>query len=62
MKSYPRGTDSAKVIRVVETKSAKGNGSENDPSRIITQYWDFKGNLLAENDPYVTGSVKQEDV
>ena len=46
----PRGTDSAQVIRVIETKSLRGIGTEEDPARIVTQYWDFKGNQLAEAD------------
>lgn len=46
----PRGTDSARVIRVIETKSLRGIGAPNDLSRIVIQYWDFDGNLLAEKD------------
>ncbi len=45
-----RGTDSAKVIQVIETKSLKGIGTKEDPARIVTQYWDFNGKLLAESD------------
>jgi hypothetical protein len=45
------GTDKAKVIKVIQTESLKGNGTEKDPARCITQYWDFKGRLLAYNDP-----------
>lgn len=45
-----RGTDSAKVIQVIETKSLKGEGTDESPARIVTQYWDFQGNLLAERD------------
>lgn len=56
--SYPRGCDSAKVISVIETKSARGSGnSPEDPARIVTQYWTLKGELLAERDPI----VKAED-
>lgn len=47
----PRGTDSARVIQVIETKSLRGTGTEKDLYREVTQYWDFDGNLLAENDP-----------
>lgn len=47
----PRGTDVARVIQVIETKSIRGNGTDNDMCREVTQYWDFEGNLLAENDP-----------
>lgn len=47
-----RGTDKAKVIQVIVTESLRGNGTEADMCRCIKQYWDFKGNLLAENDPF----------
>lgn len=47
----PRGTDSAKVILVIATKSLRGEGTDYDKCRTVTQYWDFEGNLLAENDP-----------
>lgn len=46
-----RGTDSARVISVIETQALRGNGKEEDKCRIVTQYWDFDGELLAENDP-----------
>lgn len=45
-----KGTDSARVIQVVETKSLRGAGIDDDPVRIVTQYWDFEGKLLAEDD------------
>ncbi len=47
----PRGTDSAKVIQVIVTKSLCGDGTNEDPCRTVLQYWDFEGNFLAENDP-----------
>ncbi len=37
----PRGTDSAKVIRVIETTVLRGDGMENDKCREVKQYWDF---------------------
>jgi len=45
-----RGTDSAKVIRVIETKAMKGSGTEKDPVRVLTQYWSLDGKLLAESE------------
>jgi hypothetical protein len=48
---YPRGVDSARVILVVETKCARGSGQQEQPSRIITEYWSIDGKKLAENDP-----------
>ncbi len=39
----PRGTDGARVIRVIETRALRGNGTEEDKCRIVIQYWDFEG-------------------
>lgn len=47
----PRGIDSAKVIQVIETTALRGEGTKDDMCRSVTQYWDFEGNMLAENDP-----------
>lgn len=46
----PRGTDSAKVIQIIETKTLRGSGQKDDLYRTVTQYWDFEGRLLAEDD------------
>ena len=46
----PEGTKSARVIQVIETKAKRGLGTEKDPVREVTQYWDFDGNFLAEMD------------
>lgn len=46
----PKGTKSARLIQVIETRSKKGQGTENDPARELVQYWDLNGELLAEND------------
>jgi hypothetical protein len=43
----PRGTDSAKVIQVIVTKSLEGIGTEEDPCKIQTRYWSLDGILLA---------------
>ena len=47
----PDGTRSARIIQVIETKAKRGLGTEKDPVRQVTQYWDFEGNFLAEMDP-----------
>ena len=44
----PRGTDSAKVIQLIETRSIEGRGTPDDPCRVIIQYWETDGNLLTE--------------
>nr|DAY76834.1 MAG TPA: hypothetical protein [Caudoviricetes sp.] len=46
----PDGTESAKVIQVIETKAKRGLGTEKDPVRDVVQYWDLEGNFLAEMD------------
>ena len=50
---YPRGVDSARVILVIETKSARGSGAAEQPARIVTEYWSLGGKKLAELDPYL---------
>lgn len=45
-----RGTDKARVIRVIETVSLIGDGTEENPIREITQYWSFDGKHLANKD------------
>lgn len=48
----PRGTDRARVIQVIETRSLRGLGiNVSDKCREVKQYLDFDGKLLAENDP-----------
>ncbi len=54
----PRGTDSAKIIQVIETKSLRGAGINGDLCRYVYQYWDFEGNLLAERD-YCEANMEQ---
>lgn len=46
----PDGTYSARVVQVIETKAKRGLGTEKDPVREVTQYWDLDGNFLAEMD------------
>lgn len=53
---YPRGVDSARVIQVIETKSARGSGATEQPARIVTEYWSLDGEKLAESDPYLGGN------
>ena len=41
---------SVKTIQVIEVKGLKGIGIPGDPVREYIQYWDMKGNFLAERD------------
>ena len=47
----PNGVKGAKVIQVIETTAMRGFGTEKDPARVVTQYWDLDGTFLAEMDP-----------
>lgn len=49
----PRGTDSAKVIQVIETISLRGSGTDKDPVRAVKQFWSFDGDLIAESDFFI---------
>lgn len=44
----PRGTDSARVISVIETTALEGSGTEDDPAGVQKRYWSLQGELLAE--------------
>jgi len=57
----PRGTDGARVVQVIETHSLKGLGTTEDPVRVLVQYWDFGGCLLAESDIDFTPTRERED-
>lgn len=45
-----RGTDNARIVQVIETRSCRGDGTENNPCRLVIQYWSLDGELLAEKD------------
>lgn len=44
---------SARIVTVIETQATRGAGTDGDPVRIVTQYWQAEGEskLLAEHDP-----------
>ena len=44
------------VINVIRTTlKRRGEGTEDDPVRMIVQYWTLDGELLFESDPCVDG-------
>lgn len=45
-----RTPQKVELIEVIHTEAARGDGTEENPVRIVHQYWDKAGNLLAEND------------
>ena len=46
----PRGTDSARIVEVIETRSLMGEGTPYDPCRAVIQYWHKNGELIATID------------
>ena len=47
----PRGTDSVQLIQAIQVMVSIGEGTAKDPKRVIVEFWDLQGNLLAVNDP-----------
>ena len=47
-----RGTDSARVIKFIETHYLIGEGTQQNPCRTVKQDWEFYCTLLAEKDYY----------
>ena len=40
------------LVEVIHIEAARGQGTEEDPVRIVHQYWSKEGYLLAEKDEY----------
>lgn len=54
--------DRAEVMQVIKTTLLRRGDGQLDPVRIVTQYWSFSGDLLAEVDPFPTPAPRaQED-
>lgn len=54
-----RGVDSVKVVSLIETVVVIGNGSKENPHRNLVQYWDMRGVLIAEKDPFLEKEKEQ---
>ena len=39
------------LVTVIRVEAARGLGTNDDPVRVVTQYWSTEGALLAERDP-----------
>lgn len=44
----PRGTDSARLVTVIETTALCGSGTADDPCYPKVQYWSLEGDYLGE--------------
>lgn len=47
-----RTPQKVELIEVIHTVATRGNGTNKNPVRVVHQYWDKDGNLLAEKDDY----------
>ncbi len=56
----PRGTDSAKIIAVIETRTMVGAGTTDNPYRHLIQYWDISGKLLSSHDTFIDELVDEQ--
>lgn len=61
-KTNHQGTTSARTISVIETKTTIGNGTPDDPVRVVVQYWHLDGtpvkNQPIDNASSVTNSIE----
>lgn len=50
MTAYPFRDVKAKIVEVIEVSDTWGAGTESDPTRTVTCYFDKHGNILAVHD------------
>ena len=48
------------IVEVIHVLAARGNGTEENPVRLIDQYWSKGGVLLAEKDDMEDGDEKNK--
>ncbi|AGF87591.1 hypothetical protein [Streptococcus suis] len=46
--------ESVKLIGLIEVKVVKGTGTQENPTRLVTQYWNYENHLVFEIDPIST--------
>lgn len=54
-----RGTDNAKIVKLIRTTAPMGAGTEDDPIRRVYQYWSSDGKLLFTEDDYLNGKTEE---
>lgn len=43
--------ESVKLVKLIEVKVVKGTGTQGNPTRLVTQYWNYENHLVFELDP-----------
>lgn len=51
--SIVKQSKSAAVVPVIIVEAKRGSGTENDPTRLITEVWSTDGTIIAVNDPAI---------
>lgn len=59
---FSKDYDSVSLTCVIETKSVRGSGTIEQPTRIVTEYWSLDGEKLAESDPLWEATKKALEV
>ena len=44
------GSRSARLVEVIEVRTCVGKGTQENPKRIVTEYWSLDGKLLATSE------------
>lgn len=47
-----RTPQKVELIEVIHTEAVRGKGTNENPVRVVHQYWSKDGELLAESDKY----------
>lgn len=58
---HKSGVRYANVIQVIQVDSRVGKGTNDDPVRVITEYWSLDGQLLARVDKYELPEIDNDE-
>lgn len=48
------------IIQVIKTEYTKGKGTQEDPARQVTAYFNLNGTLICERDEYLENLKRDE--
>lgn len=54
-----RGTENARIVKLIRTAAPIGAGTEDNPVRRVYQYWSLDGELLFTKDDYLNGKIEE---
>ena len=50
----------AKLVTLIETAERRGKGVEDDPVRLVSQWFTLEGEFVAERDPWLESAAVRE--